>query len=88
MMKRAIFNIILFISVFTFPWWATVIMLFIGIFTFRNFYEFIFVGAIIYSLYYIPKDNLISSPIFFTSSIVILYWILQFIRNNIFLYKT
>lgn len=86
-MKRVIFDLVLFILVFISPWWVSVLLLFIGIFAFDNFYEFIVASVIIYSLYSIPSDRLISSPIFFSSVIIILYIIIQSIQNNIILYK-
>lgn len=86
-MKRVIFDVVLFILVFISPWWVSVLLLFIGIFAFGNFYEFIVASVIIYSLYSIPSDRLISSPIFFSLIIIILYIIIQSIRNNIILYK-
>lgn len=86
-MKRVIFDIILFTSIFIFPWWISVLLLFLGIFVFNNFYEFIVASVIIYSLYAIPGDRIISSPIFFSSFIVILYIVIGYIKNNIILYK-
>jgi hypothetical protein len=86
-MKRIIFDIILFTSVFIFPWWISILLLFVGIFIFDNFYEFIIASVIIYALYSVPEHGLISSPIFFSSVIIILYIIIQSIRNNIILYK-
>lgn len=86
-MRRVIFDIGLFISIFIFPWWFSVLLILIGIFTFSNFYEFIVVGVIIFSLYSIPGDRIISSPIIFSLGIILLYVIIQSIRNNIILYK-
>jgi hypothetical protein len=86
-MKRVIFDIILFASIFILPWWISVLLAFMGIFLFNNFYEFIFSGVVVYSLFSLPSDRLIASPIFFSLSVVILYIIFQIIRNNIILYK-
>lgn len=86
-MKRVIFDVILFISVFVLPWWVSALLLFVGIFIFNNFYEFIVSSVIVYSLYSIPSDRLITSPIFFSLTIIILYILIQSIRNNIILYK-
>ena len=86
-MKRVIFDIILFISVFIFPWWISIPLFFVGVFLFNDFYEFILASVIIYSLYAVPGDRLISSPIFSSLIIVALYIIIQIIRNNIILYK-
>lgn len=86
-MKRVIFDSILLISVFVFPWWISALLVFVGIFVFNNFYEFIVAGVIIYSLFSVPGVKFIYSPIFFSSAIIILYIIIQLIRNNIILYK-
>lgn len=86
-MKRVIFNVILFISIFIFPWWISLFLIFVGIFIFNNFYEFILVNIIIYSLYVTKDNRLISSPIFFSSIVIASYIIIQSIRNNIILYK-
>jgi len=87
MIKRVIFDMVLFISIFVFPWWVNAFFMLIGVFYFRNFYEFILVGVIIYSLYSIPGDKLISSPVVFSFAVVILYSIIQYIQSNIILYK-
>ena len=86
-MKRVIFDVILLISVFVFPWWISVLLLLIGIFIFKNFFEFIVANIIIYSLYAVSNDRLISSPVFFSALIIVLYIAIQIIRNNIILYK-
>lgn len=86
-MKRAIFDLVLFVSIFIFPWWVSILLLFVGIFVFNNFYEFIIANVIIYYLYSVPSTRLISSPIFFSSVIIILYIMIQFIRDNIIFYK-
>jgi len=86
-MKRVIFDIVLFISVFIFPWWISIPLVFIGIFLFSNFYEFIVASVIVYSLYAIEGDRLISSPIFFSLAIIFLYIFIQIIRSNIILYR-
>jgi len=86
-MKRIIFDVVLFTSVFIFPWWISILLLFIGIFIFNNFYEFIIANVVIYSLYAISGNRIISSPIFFSSVLIILYIIIEYIKNNIILYK-
>lgn len=87
MIKRVVFDVILFISVFVFPWWISVLLSLIGIFAFNNFYEFIIIGVIIYSLYFIPGRRILSSPIFFSGSVIVSYFIIQYVRDNIILYK-
>lgn len=87
-MKRVIFDLILFVSVFIFPWWISLFLVLVGIFLFDNFYEFIVSGVIIYSIYATKGGQLISSPIFFSILIILSYIIIQLIRDNIILYKT
>jgi len=86
-MKRVVFDIILFVSVFIFPWWVSGLLLLIGIFIFNHFYEFIFTSVIIYSLFAIPNGRLISSPAFFSLFIIFLFIFIQIIKDNIIVYK-
>jgi len=86
-MKRIYFDILLFISIFIFPWWVSFLFLIIGIFLFDNFYEFIIASLIIFIIYSPNDERLISSPLFFSSTIIVLYFIVQYIRSNIILYK-
>ncbi len=86
-MKRGIFDVIFFIFLFIFPWWINVILAFIGIFIFKDFYEFIISGIIIYSLYIIPGNNLITSLISFFAIIIVLYISIQILRRKIILYN-
>ena len=85
--KRIIFDVVLFISVFIFPWYISFPLAFVGIFIFDNFYEFIITSSIVYSLFAIPGERLISSPIFFSLSVIFFYLSIQFIRGNIILIK-
>ena len=86
-MKRFIFDLILFLAVFILPWWVSLFLVFIGIFIFDNFYEFILTGTMLFALYRPGSDRLLASPIIFFASIIILYLIIQLVRDNIILYK-
>lgn len=86
-MKRVIFDIILFISVFIFPWWISALMLLVGIFVFNNFYEFIVASVINFSLYSTGDGRIISSVVYFPLIIITIYITIQFIKSNIILYK-
>lgn len=86
-MKRVIFDIVLFTSVFVFPWWISAVLLVVGIFAFNNFYEFIVASVITYSLYAVLGNGLATSPVFYSSVIIFIYVIIQAIRRNIILYK-
>ncbi len=86
-MKRVIFDAILFLSLFILPWWVGAVLVFIGIFLFKNFIEFIVSLIIIYALYIIPSEGLITSPISFSAIILIIYLGIQILRHRIILYK-
>ena len=86
-MKRVLFDILLLISVLMLPWWLSVVLALGGIFVFKNFYEFIVAGVIMYSLYAIPGTGFLSSPFWFPFLIGVLYIAIQIIKRNIILYK-
>jgi hypothetical protein len=86
-MKRVVFDVILFLSVLIFPWWISVLGVIIGIFAFKNFYEYIIAGVVIYSIFSVPSSRIISSPVLISLIIVGSYLIIQYIKNNIILYK-
>ena len=83
--KRILFDILLFLSIFILPWWVMVIIVFIGIFIFKNFYEFIFAFIAMYSLYIIPNSRL--TPFWFSLAISVIYISIQSFRHYIILYN-
>lgn len=86
-MKRFLFDALLFISLFIFPWWFNAVFVLIGIFIFDNFYEFIISGVIFFSLYALPEARGLSSPIIFSLGIIFVYIVIQYIKSNIIFYK-
>ncbi len=86
-MKRVIFDIILLVSIYIFPWWVSILLVLIGVFIFDNFYEFLVSSVIVYSMYATKGDRIISSSVFFPLIIIISYISIQSIKNNIILYK-
>jgi hypothetical protein len=87
MTKRILFDFVLFISIFLFPWYISFSLLLLGIFIFNDFYEFIAGGAIAYSLYAVSGERLISSPVSFSLILIVVYIFIQFVRSNIIFYK-
>ena len=83
--KRVFFDLLFFLSIFILPWWVMVLLAFIGIFIFKNFYEFILSSVVMYSLYIIPSSKL--SPFWFSLSISIIYISIQSLKHYIILYK-
>jgi hypothetical protein len=83
--KRLIFDLLLFLSVFLSPWWFVFGVLFLGVFIFKNFYEFIIASIIYYVIFYLPIKSI--SPILFSVIIFSLYLIIQVFKKHIILYK-
>lgn len=88
MVKRIIFDLILFVLLFILPWWISIFLLFIGFFIFKNFYEFILGFIILFELnsLSLTKNN-IYYLIIFSLLINILFFILKSIKSKIILYK-
>lgn len=86
-MRRVFFDIVLFVSLFVLPWWVSMILLLVGIFKFKDFYEFIIAIVIMYSLYRTNTDLLISSPYFVFSIVLVFYIAVQYLKSNMIVYK-
>jgi hypothetical protein len=87
-MKRAIFDIILFIFVFLLPWWVTLVWAILGLFVFVSFYEFLISIIMIYIISVSsPSKTILSNPVFVYSSIIIFYLLVQYLHRHIILYK-
>jgi hypothetical protein len=88
-MKRLIFDIAVFVSVFTLPWWLTFILVVVGIFMFAHFYEFIVAGSIVYALHAtIGSATFLSSPVWFAVVITGMYIAIQILRQYIIVYQS
>jgi hypothetical protein len=86
-MKRVIFDIFLFIFVFVLPWWVTLLWAIVGLFIFKNYYEFLISGIIFYVISTTREYAFINKSLVFYFSIIIFYLISQYIRRHIILYK-
>ena len=86
-MKRILFDLLLFVLLLISPWWISLSLLLVGIFVFKNYYEFIIGFFIVYSVYAVSREGIIYSPVFFTSIIILSYIMIQYLKNNIILYK-
>lgn len=86
-MKRVLFDIIIFFSLFALPWWATAIFAFVGMFVFPQFFEFIAVWVIIYAMHAIAGPQIITSPVWFPVIVCTIFAFVQILRQHIILYK-
>lgn len=86
-MKRVFFDILLFIFIFLFPWWVTIIWAIVGLFLFKNFYEFLASSVIVYILSTVKGDSVFDKSFIIYSVIILFYLFVQYLRKNIILYK-
>ena len=87
-MKRVIFDTIVLFSLFLLPWWTSALLAVIGIFLFTQFYEFLFVGVAIYSLYVIKEQSFITKPIWFACTLALVYIAIQVLRRYLVVYES
>lgn len=85
-MKRVIFDVVLFLSIFLMPWWITLILAIVGHFLFKNFYEFIISGIIFYALFSFPSVRIISSPIWYSLILIILFLSIREFKKFVIFY--
>lgn len=83
MIKRIVFDAVLFGSLFVAPWYATVGLGILGLILFRKFWEVILAGFIIDALYYAPGQKFIGHFGFFTIGAIILLIIFNIIKKKI-----
>lgn len=55
--KRICADILIFISIFSFPFWVSLVLIAIALFYFKNFYEALAAGVMIDALYGIPLEK-------------------------------
>lgn len=86
-MKRIIFDLALFLSLFILPWWITALFAFFGMFLFKQFYEFLVVSLIIYSIFSYPSDRVVASSLWYPLIICGIFIVIQYIKSRMILYK-
>ncbi len=86
-MKRAFFDIVLFLSVLFLPWWASLFLAILGLFVFNKFYEYLMFGVFVFVLYSTRSGKIISSPFYFALILTLSFAIIEIIKRNIIFYK-
>jgi hypothetical protein len=87
MTSRIFIDIIIFFSIFYFPWWITTIFVIGGIFLFRNFYEAIFAGFLLDALYGAKTVEFYGFWFVFAASFFLFYIIVNRLKKNIRFYN-
>lgn len=88
MYKRIIFDIVLFLSLFITPWWASFAIAFAGIFFFNDFYEIIALGFIMDIVYGTPNVSVMGVRFINSFAAIALLAGGTFIKNRIRFYPT
>ncbi|MFA7315364.1 MAG: hypothetical protein WC059_00990 [Candidatus Paceibacterota bacterium] len=89
-MKRVLFDFLLFLSVFLFPWWVTLILVCIGLFLFPTFYEFLIASVVMYALFVSPLESVrwFAHPLWFSILVIGFYLGVQSAQRLIIFYKS
>ncbi|TSD03054.1 MAG: hypothetical protein Athens071416_314 [Parcubacteria group bacterium Athens0714_16] len=87
-MIRFLADIILFLSIFIFPWWVSLLLILFCIFVFNNFYEALFFAFFIdsaYSLSLFSSVNFYFGVSIFVSIVFVFsYYIKEIVKFNFF----
>lgn len=86
-MKRALFDFLLFLSVLFLPWWINTPLAFLGLFLFKNYYEYLAFSVVVFVLYRTSEVGATSSPVYFSLIVVLSYILIQFIKERLIFYK-
>jgi hypothetical protein len=79
---RVVINVIMIMFILLTPWWVYSSALLFFIFYFKLYYEAIFLGLFIDALY--GPSVILDFPLFFTFSVVILFFGSEFIKKNLY----
>lgn len=83
MVKRVIADIVLFASIFWFPWYVTAGLGIVGIILFRRYWEGVVAAVFLDALYSIPDAKIYGHFGIFTASSVVLMLIMENIKTKI-----
>lgn len=75
--KRFVVDVVLFFSVFLFPWWATLIGAVLATFSFDSYFEGLVVGILLDALYGVPARSFIWDfplTLLFSFLLLISFW--------------
>ncbi len=87
-MKRVIYDIIFFLSLFALPFWISIILAILGIFLFNLYYEFIIGFLVWYSVFGLHRNLMImGSPFLLPLVLILSFFVLSVIKRYIIIYK-
>lgn len=83
---RIILNILIMVAIAVFPWWFSVALIIFGIFTFKSFYEAIFFGMVIDSVYGVHKNLFFGYNFVFILLFLILITFVEWMKKRLRVY--
>jgi len=83
MIKRIIFDIVLFLGIFFLPWWGTVVLTLVFMILFRRFWEGVIAMLFIDSLYSLPSAKFYGHFGIFIISAIVLLLIIENLKTRI-----
>jgi hypothetical protein len=85
--RRIILDCVIFICLFSAPWWLTIPLSIVGIFVFNNYIEFIFAGLFMYALYGVGGSGILSSTLWLPIILVTIYLAISFLKKYLIIYN-
>ncbi|MEK7556075.1 MAG: hypothetical protein AAB523_02175 [Patescibacteria group bacterium] len=86
MIKRAIADVCILLSVLYAPWWVTAFIGILFVFYFSNYYELIAAGVLVDVLYGNNSTPLFHIPFIFSIDSVVFYVLVQFLKTKMRMY--
>ena len=80
-MYRIFANILIFVSILFFPWWATAIVLLGGIVFFRSFYEALAWALVVDILYGVSSNTFLNEPVLFTAGVFLGLFLIEKLKG-------
>jgi len=81
--KRLVADFTLLFSALFFPWWITLILMIIGVFFFKNFYEAFFIGLFLDALYGTEVINFYGFRLFFAAAGLFLIFFSSLLKKKV-----
>ncbi len=81
-MQRALFDILVLVSIFMLPWWGACLIVFVLLWHIRNYYEAALFGLLLDALYIVPTGQAISFGFPFTFAFVALLLLFSYLKER------
>ncbi len=83
---RIIVDIVLFISIFTAPWWLTIALAIVSLFIIHGFYEVLIIAVLLDGFHGVPGVSFFGYNLFFTTVISVAFVLTTLIKPRLNFY--